>query len=58
VEQAIADAESKGVAGKDLTPFLLRRIEELSGGESLQSNVQLMLNNARLAAEIAVAMSA
>lgn len=57
IEQATREAVEHGVAGKRVTPFLLKRIQELSDGESLQTNVHLMINNARLAAEIAVALN-
>jgi len=58
IAQALADAETRGVARKDLTPFLLQRIFELTEGKSLQSNIALVLNNARVAARIAVALAA
>lgn len=54
VETASGDAETKGVKGKAVTPFLLSRIYDLTAGRSLTANIALMLNNARLAAEIAV----
>ena len=47
VTQALEEAEAQGVGGKDVTPFLLARVTELTGGESLASNVELVLNNAR-----------
>ncbi len=50
---AQAVAESQGIAAKEVTPFLLKRIFELSDGRSLTSNIDLVLNNARLAASIA-----
>jgi pseudouridine-5'-phosphate glycosidase len=53
VAGALADAEMQGVRGKDVTPFLLQRIFHLTGGRSLAANISLVLNNARLAAEIA-----
>ncbi len=53
VNQALKEAEENGIHGKDSTPFLLKRVVELTGGESLESNIQLVLNNARLGAEIA-----
>lgn len=53
ISQAQTDMENKGVSGKDVTPFLLERIFELSAGESLKANVALVKNNARLAADIA-----
>lgn len=56
VEQADAEAVELGISGKEITPFLLQRISELSDGDSLKANVQLILNNARLGARIAVAV--
>ncbi|RIY03605.1 pseudouridine-5'-phosphate glycosidase [Aureimonas flava] len=58
IEAALADAEGAGTRGKDVTPFLLRRIFELSGGRSLEANIALVRSNARLAARIAVAAAA
>lgn len=55
IETALAEAEAQGIQGKEVTPFLLARLEALSGGVSLEANVALVRNNARLAAEIAVA---
>jgi len=55
IDQALCEAEQQHVKGKAVTPFLLARIKELTGGESLASNIQLVLNNVRLAAQIAVA---
>jgi pseudouridine-5'-phosphate glycosidase len=55
ISQAIEEAETQGVEGKALTPFLLGRIKDLTGGESLKANIQLVLNNARVAAQLAVA---
>ncbi len=57
IAQASADAQEKGIHGQALTPFLLARINELSGGKSLQSNLVLLHNNATLAAKIAKVMS-
>jgi pseudouridine-5'-phosphate glycosidase len=53
IETALAEAAAQGVQGKAVTPFLLARLEALTGGASLAANVALVLNNARLAAEIA-----
>ncbi len=58
IADALADAEKLQVKGKAITPFLLARIEQLTGGESLEANIELVCNNARLAAEIARAYSA
>lgn len=57
IARAVTDAEEKGIHGKEVTPYLLSRIVELTGGESLEANVALVKNNARLAAEIAVALA-
>ncbi|HYD30298.1 MAG TPA: pseudouridine-5'-phosphate glycosidase, partial [Azospirillaceae bacterium] len=51
---ALADADQAGIAGKALTPFLLARMEDLTGGRSLEANVALVLNNADVATAIAV----
>ncbi len=56
IDQAVAEANAQGVRGKAITPFLLARVNELTGGESLKSNIQLVLNNVRLAAAIAAAL--
>ncbi|MEM9453581.1 MAG: pseudouridine-5'-phosphate glycosidase [Myxococcota bacterium] len=53
ITRALADAETHGVTGKDVTPYLLARIVELTGEQSLRSNIALVKNNARLAAQIA-----
>ena len=55
---ALADAEAAGVRGKDITPYLLGRIVELTGGASLETNIALVRNNARLGAAIAVEYAA
>ena len=57
IEKALADAEAQKVTRKDLTPFLLQRIFELTGGTSLKANIALVENNAAVAAEIAVALA-
>ncbi len=54
IDQAIAESVEKGIHGKETTPFLLARVAELTGGNSLASNIQLVFNNARLAAKTAV----
>lgn len=53
IEEALREADAKGVKGKEVTPFLLARIKDITGGDSLASNIQLVLNNARLAAATA-----
>ena len=54
IDQAIAECEEKGIHGKQTTPFLLARVSELTGGNSLASNIQLVFNNAKVAAQTAV----
>ena len=54
IDKAVAEAGEKGVIGKDITPFLLDKIQKITGGNSLASNIQLVFNNARLASKIAV----
>lgn len=58
IDAAIADAAAKGVSRKDLTPFLLKRLFELTGGRSLAANIALIRNNAALGADIASALAA
>jgi len=53
IEQANKDAKDKGIHGKEVTPFLLKRVTELTKGKSMRANLSLLLNNARLAAQIA-----
>lgn len=57
IKQALVEAENNNVKGKEVTPFLLAKIKELTGGESLEANIALVKNNAALAAQIAVAYS-
>ena len=56
IEQALREADEQGVHGKEITPFLLARIKDLTGGDSLESNIKLVLNNVRLASKIAAAL--
>ena len=53
IDQAVAESVEQGIKGKKVTPFLLARVKELTGGDSLESNIQLVLNNAALAADTA-----
>ncbi len=53
IDDAVAEANRKGIRGKQTTPFLLAKIKDITGGDSLASNIQLVYNNARLAAQIA-----
>jgi pseudouridine-5'-phosphate glycosidase len=57
IESALKEAEKKGIRGKESTPFLLAKVKELTGGESLESNIQLVYNNAKVASQIAVELS-
>ena len=54
IDKAVAEADEKGIKGKDITPFLLDKIQKITGGNSLASNIQLVFNNARLASQIAI----
>jgi len=54
IDEAVAEAGRRGIHGKDTTPFLLAKIKDLTGGDSLNSNIQLVFNNAALAAQTAV----
>lgn len=58
IEQALAQAEAQGIKGKDITPFILSKIAELSEGQSIQANMALLVNNAIVAARVAVALKA
>ena len=53
IDKAIEEAKEQGIHGKATTPFLLAKVKELTGGDSLAANIQLVLNNARLAAKTA-----
>ena len=52
IEKALKMADEQGIKGKEITPFLLKNIVDITGGDSLESNIQLILNNAALGAEI------
>lgn len=56
ISQALSEMEAAGIHGKQCTPFLLAKVKDLTGGDSLAANIQLVLNNARLAAQTAKAM--
>ncbi len=58
IDIAVKKAEENGIKGKQLTPFLLALVKEMTGGMSLDSNIQLVYNNARVAAKTAVALAA
>ena len=57
IDEALRAAEEQGVRGKETTPFLLAKVVELTGGDSLESNIKLVLNNAALAAKTAACLS-
>ena len=50
IEKALEEAKAQGIKGKETTPFLLAKVVELTGGDSLESNIKLVMNNARIAA--------
>jgi len=58
IENALIEAEKKNIKGKESTPFLLAKVKELTEGKSLESNIQLVYNNAKLAAEISKELAA
>ena len=53
IREAVEEAKAQGIHGKETTPFLLAKIKDITGGDSLASNIQLVYNNARLAAKTA-----
>jgi pseudouridine-5'-phosphate glycosidase len=57
IKQALEEAEKQHISRAAVTPFLLARVSELSGGDSMHTNIALLNNNARLAANIAKALS-
>ena len=57
IDQAIEESRQQGIHGKDTTPFLLARVKDITGGDSLDSNIQLVYNNAKVAALTAVELS-
>ena len=58
IEQALEEAKAQGIRGKETTPFLLAKVVELTGGNSLESNIRLVLNNATVASQTAVKLAA
>ncbi len=56
IEEALADAKAQGIHGKATTPFLLAKIKDITGGDSLASNIRLVYNNAELAAKVAASL--
>lgn len=57
IEKAVKEAEEKGIKGKETTPFLLSKVKEITGGNSLEANIQLVYNNAKIASLLAVELS-
>lgn len=57
IDKAVNEAEEKNIKGKETTPFLLSKVKEITGGDSLESNIMLVYNNALLGAKIAVELS-
>ena len=57
IDQAVAEAQAAGITGKAVTPWLLSRMFKITGGRSLETNIALVRNNARLAGEIALALA-
>lgn len=57
IERAVKEAERLGIQGKEITPFLLAKIKDITGGKSLEANIQLVFNNAKVAAQLAKEMS-
>ena len=55
--ESLAEAADKQILGRDVTPFLLSRMGEISGGATLRANIALLENNARIAADVAVALT-
>ena len=54
IEQALVDARTRGIKGQQVTPFLLARLNEITAGQSLQTNISLVRNNAAVCTRIAV----
>lgn len=57
IEEAVEEANEKGIKGKETTPFLLSKIKDITGGDSLETNIKLVYNNARLASKLAVELA-
>jgi len=57
IESAVLEANEKGIRGASVTPYLLQRVNELTGGDSMRANLDLLKNNANLAAQIAIEIS-
>lgn len=57
IEEALKESQEKGIKGKEITPFLLAKIKEITGGDSLEANIKLVYNNAKLGADLAIELS-
>ena len=57
IDDAVKEAEEKGIRGKESTPFLLAKVKEITGGNSLEANIKLVYNNAKVAADLAVELA-
>lgn len=57
IEEALKEAEEKGIKGKKVTPFLLSSVKDKTGGDSLESNIKLVYNNAKVGANLAIELS-
>ena len=57
IDEAVAQANALGIPGKETTPYLLAKVKELTGGDSLESNIRLVFNNAALAARTAACLA-
>ncbi|MGY3779610.1 pseudouridine-5'-phosphate glycosidase [Isobaculum melis] len=57
IQDAVKEAAEKGIAGKEVTPFLLAKVKEITGGDSLETNIQLVFSNARVATKLAVELA-
>ena len=57
IDEAIEECKKLGIHGKQTTPYLLDKIQKLTGGDSLKANIQLVFNNARLGARIAAELA-
>lgn len=57
IDRAVAESVAQGIKGKAVTPFLLARVKDITGGDSLEANIKLVLNNAALAAKTAVELA-
>jgi len=58
IEEALRQADENNITGKEVTPFLLAKVKELTGGKSLEANIELVKNNARLGAQLAISFHA